>query len=182
MYLSLVTFGSPPVIDPQGSFPTNSSGLVINIVNEYDLVTRADGPYVRSLVDLYRSIYKLPPIQDNLATDSPISLTQQPDDPSRASTGTKERVWTIPRPSYRHVGECVLLRLGQRLQTEIDEGANDSSSQFVLTAWSVDADEFASLLFCRVLVHRRVHYQERIEQIAGGCFNGRNGWQDNPLR
>src|SRR5436190_441497 len=73
---SVITFGAAPVTQPNLtprlldlSHRRDRPGVMLAIVNEYDIVPRADGPYLRSLVDLYRSKYGLPPIIDSLPPD-----------------------------------------------------------------------------------------------------------------
>lgn len=76
----------------------------------------------------------------------------------------------LPNPDYHHVGEqLVLLR---RIHGE-DEG----EGQLELRVVKVRDEDFGKLLFCRIAVHRRVCYAERVGLIIEGQFNGRNGWE-----
>jgi hypothetical protein len=59
-------------------------------------------------------------------------------------------------------------------------GNDDLKEELALSAVRVAAGEFSKLLFCRVTVHSRVHYKERVEELAEGRFNGRNGWSFEP--
>lgn len=178
---SCITFGSPPALRPQLTPQYCSAGdgsLMLNVINEYDLVPRIDGPYVRSLVDLYRSIYKLPPIQEagpQVFGTSAEAQTPPAEVRSSQAVAEEEEVgkhWSVPNPEYWHIGERVVLR--RSITTR--HASDDPKEELALSALSVAAEEFAKLLFCRLTVHRRVQYQERVELIAEGRFNGRHGW------
>jgi hypothetical protein len=175
MRFSCITFGSPPFIRPKLE-PSNltEGSLILNIINEYDLVTRADRPYIRSLIDLYRSIYDLPPIDERVPKD--IGTPQIPStNPHGESFSDRNeataKYWALPEPTYWHFGELVVLKLG--ISTEEPE------NQLALSAWNISPENFEKLLFCRVAVHRRVVYQERVQLLAAGRFNGRRGFGDS---
>jgi hypothetical protein len=154
---------------------------MLNVINEYDLVPRIDGPYVRSLVDLYRSIYKLPPIQEagpQMFGTNAEAQTPPAEVRSSQAVAKEEEVgkhWSVPNPEYWHIGERVVLRRSI-ITGHASEDNGDPKEELALSALSVAAEEFAKLLFCRLTVHRRVQYQERVELIAEGRFNGRHGW------
>lgn len=158
-------------------------GLSLNIINEYDLVSRVDRSYIRTLVDLYRSIYDLPPIQDpdiqttRAAPGAWISPNNDSKDEGKTRREQTGKYWIVPKPLYRHVGKRVVLKLGI-IPTEDGnhESRDKPTSQLALSASCIPDEEFAKLLFCRVTVHSRVCYQERIALITEGHFNGKNGW------
>jgi hypothetical protein len=156
---------------------------VLNIINEYDPVARVDRPYIRTLVDLYRSIYKLPPIQEvdsqitGTTSGAQISSAEDSNDEGEVWGEQTGKYWIVPKPEYCHVGKRVVLKLSIIPgQDGGHESNDDPKGQFVLNASCIPAEEFAKLLFCRVTVHSRVYYQERVELITEGRFNGRNGW------
>ena len=164
-----------------------AGGLTLNIINEFDLVSRLDRPYVRCLVDLYRSIYNLPPIQED---DSPVTgidvgtntlSDETPNGQTAAQGAHNGKYWRVPEPEYWHIGERVVLK--RSVVTRHDSsnyGNDDLKEELALSAVRVAAGEFAKLLFCRVTVHSRVHYKERVEELAEGRFNGRNSWSFEP--
>lgn len=183
---SCITFGSPPALRPglvQQEVLTAEGGLSLNIINEFDLVSRVDRSYIRTLVDLYRSIYDLPAAQDHdfqttIAAPGAKTLSNNNiKDDEEAWREKSEKYWIIPNPVYRHVGKRVVLKLGIiPTQDGYHESNCNPTRQLALSALCIPNDEFAKLLFCRVTVHSRVCYQERIALIAEGRFNGRNGW------
>lgn len=183
---SCITFGSPPVLRPE--WPPRhclvaNDSLVLNIINEYDLVTRIDHPYIRTLVDLYRSIYRLPPIQEvdsrvtGTTLESQTSSAKDINDQGEVRGNQARKYWIVPKPEYYHVGKRVVLKLSFVRGQYGDPESNDGrKGHLVLNASCIPAEEFAKLLFCRVAVHSRVCYEERVRLISEGCFNGRNGW------
>ncbi|KFY27699.1 hypothetical protein V491_00774 [Pseudogymnoascus sp. VKM F-3775] len=128
---SSITFGSPPVLrwglEEQNNLAAEG-GLSLNIINEYDLVSRVDRSYVRTLVDLYRSIYDLPPIQ------GPDFQTTTDDSEKLASNYNRNNgtYWAIPKPVYRHIGKRVVLKFG--ISPTFD---TSGVGQLALTAFSV---------------------------------------------
>jgi hypothetical protein len=179
--LSSITFGAPPVTSP--ALPpfllgnprvAAHTGIVLSVVNEYDLVPRADGPYVRSLVDLYRSIYNLPPIQDDAALQLPrFSFDAEPG--PRGRLGGQAALWALPKPVYGHVGKLVVLKV-QLAESSVGSGDGGEEDELVLRAVAVGPERFAQLLFCNVSVHRKVCYEERVGMLLEGRFNGRERW------
>ncbi|KAH6651230.1 hypothetical protein F5144DRAFT_617854 [Chaetomium tenue] len=129
--------------------------VVLALVNEYDLVTRADKPYLNSLVDLYRSRYGLPPLH----TPTLSSLA------AHTGAGGGKGMWPLPPPQFQLLGDVIVLK-------SCAEPAGDDESdatKFVhhsLQAVQLTADEFGRLLFCDVAVHRRVVYLERMDMLT----------------
>ncbi len=143
---SLVTFGSPPVIAPSVTELVNellkrqaNPGFAVAVVNETDVVTRADHHYMLSLVNLYRSIDGLAPLVET----EPQSGTDGPG-----------RHWPVPPPLLHHVGNIVVLK-------EADEESDDPQ----LGAWSVSGLDFAGLLFCSSRAHHKEAYQQTVERL-----------------
>ncbi len=157
--LSCITFGAPPVVtqalNVEGLAPRRPLGLCLNIINEFDVVSRADRPYILCLVNLIRSLYGQPAILDD-----GVEFTRDMDPPgSRASqqAAGPENVWPVPPPMYHHVGSRVLLL------TRLDDGG-----RICLKACEVTEEAFQQLLFCRVEVHRRACYSDRIRRLEEG--------------
>ena len=111
------------------------------MVNETDVVTRADHHYMLSLVNLYRSIDGLAPI----AGAEPQPGTDRPG-----------RHWPVPPPLLHHVGNIVILK-------ETDEESDDPQ----LGAFSVSGLDFAGLLFCSSRAHHKEAYQQTVERLRG---------------
>ncbi|KAI9866048.1 MAG: hypothetical protein M1813_002015 [Trichoglossum hirsutum] len=199
LYFSTITFGAAAVIRPADTIskiPENANrGMQLLFVNEFDIVSRADTKYVVSLVDLYRSIYGLPPIQkvgqENSKQDSTPSIapTAVPNVGLETGAGLMDGEliengnWRLPEPEYWHLQTIVVLKLSLKDigadsdENDAEEDAAGVRSSVALTAVKATPEEFAKLLFCRVSVHHRIHYRERVEMISQGTFNGSSGWE-----
>ncbi|KAI9771960.1 MAG: hypothetical protein M1839_002593 [Geoglossum umbratile] len=182
---SNITFGSPPVtrqnLSPltRGNHPSETNrGLVLDFVNEYDLVARADPNYIRSLVDLYRTIYRLPKIQDHATAEEDRRVLLGLSGGEWRSMYDRRAslpVWPLPAPDYFHLGQVIVLKAGVTdLEGEI--GGAGQEARLDLRAYVVRPDEFARLLFCRISVHTRLIYLENVKEIAEGRLHGRTGW------
>ena len=180
---SCITFGSPPVIRSSiPSQPPQSSHrktFVLNIINEFDVVTRADSNYILSLVNLYRSIYQMPSVREVNALDDGMlqdtkSITAYHLSSDNESTGS---FWEIPSATYSHVGERVVLHMHMCDEASSGESDDYLADKLELKAYKVEARAFQKLLFCRVSVHRRIEYRKRINLIARGYFNSLTGWE-----
>ncbi|KAK3370940.1 hypothetical protein B0T24DRAFT_577929 [Lasiosphaeria ovina] len=166
---SLITFGSAPstsqsVTELCRSQP--SVGLLINFVNEYDMVSRSDKAYIRSILDLYRSRYGLPPVANTHLTERLLRDGGLGNSPSIASiavhAGPKVGVtWPLPAPVFHLVGDIVVLRVC----FDAPE-ADDVIPEASLKADKVSPDEFGKLLFCDLSVHRRTAYLERLNMLV----------------
>jgi hypothetical protein len=126
-----------------------SSAPVLNIVNEYDLVARADKRFIHSLLALYSSVGPSEPVHD--------------------SGGDEMDIWPLPAPEAQHIGPIVVLKTGP--PTSDMEGTG-----LIVSAWRITAEDLSRLIFCRLSVHTRVAYRDRIRHIESGCLNGRIGW------
>jgi hypothetical protein len=145
-------------------------GITVAIVNEYDLVSRIDQSYIRSLVDLYRSLFQLNPIPDDESTKSDTSSTLAESSlDSEGSLLQKAKMWNLPKPAFWLLGEIVLLRI-EAVEVRADNAVAwpTVTMQRILMPFTVEPEEFARLVFCRVAVHRRVEYEKRIEMLLGG--------------
>ena len=179
---SCITFGSPPVIRPSiSSRPQSSHGktLVFNIINEFDVVTRADSNYILSLVNLYRSMHQMPSVREVNTPDDGMmqdtkSIAAYQLSSYKDSTGS---FWITPSATYNHIGELVVLHMQMCEETSSGGSDDDLIDKLELKAFSIEAQAFQKLLFCRVSVHRRTEYQKRIGLIVDGNFSGLNGWE-----
>ena len=180
--LSCITFGSPPVIRssiPSQPQPSHGKPLVLHIINEFDVVTRADRNYLLSLVNLYRSIYQMPSVREaNALDDGTLHDTKSiaAYHPS-SDNGSTDGVWETPSATYSHVGERVVLHMHVCDESSSGESDGHLADKLELKAYKVEARAFQKLLFCRVSVHRRIEYQNRIHLIAHGYFNSITGWE-----
>ncbi|KAF4997176.1 hypothetical protein FGRMN_4071 [Fusarium graminum] len=175
---SCVTFGAPPCLTSPinlSLYHPSERTLCVNLINEFDVVTRADKPYILSLVDIARAMLNLPPksavpepATNERIVDAALEATK--DEESKLSHKLKElnitapKTWHLPQPLYHHVGPRVVL-LMRLVESEMN-----------LKAVEVTPSEFQKLLFCRVAVHSRKRYEERITALNKGTFNGRKGW------
>ncbi|KAM0348618.1 hypothetical protein ACHAPU_004053 [Fusarium lateritium] len=176
---SCITFGAPPCLTSPISlslYQPSGRTLCVNIINEFDVVTRADKPYILALVDIARTMLNLPPKNDvpERATDQETvdaALEATKNEESKLSHKLKglnikaPKTWRIPQPLYHHFGSRVVLLM------RLVEGDMN------LKAVEVTPSEFQKLLFCRVAVHGRKRYEERIMELDKGVFNGRTGWE-----
>jgi len=72
---------------------------------------------------------------------------------------------------YRHVGPKIVFLM--RLP--------DQGGSLQLRAVEVSTAQSDKLLFCRIPVYRRPCYTQRVEVLAGGRFNGANGWNSSQV-
>lgn len=160
--LSLATFGSAPVTSPSVTDLARDLpgvGHLLSFVNEYDMVTRADRAYLRSVVDLYRSRYGLPSVgAKEMESKYKLELaglgkpTEQPVD--------ERPEWSLPSSFYHLVGDIVVIQSNLR--------ASDASTPGTpfIRAVHVSSQEFGKLLFCDVGVHKRKTYLERMRNLT----------------
>lgn len=135
------------------------AGVCLNIINEFDLVTRADKPYILSLVNFIRFIHNQDPLpSEDTGETEPPSLT--------TDSTSNDNNWSLPPSMYHHIGPKVVFLM--RLP--------DQGGSLQLRAAEVSTPQFEKLLFCRIPVHRRPCYAQRVELLADGQFNGASGW------
>ncbi|KAM7183570.1 Alpha/Beta hydrolase fold [Naviculisporaceae sp. PSN 640] len=161
--LSLITFGSAPTTSSSitGLCKLRPNvNLTLSIVNEYDMISRADGPYLRSLVNLYRSRKGLPPV--SLSDD-------QPELDAPRDTARKD-IWPLPLPKYHLVGDIIVLQLllADTPATNYDDTFSQASTitSSIVSAIELTPDEFSRLLFCDIGTHRRVTYLQRMQTLV----------------
>ena len=75
--------------------------------------------------------------------------------------------WALPKAFYHHVGKRVVLQL-RILGTKNNEDAEDLQDTLRLRAVVVSDEDHEKLLFCRVAVHSRLCYGERIKKLIEG--------------
>ncbi|KAL4951633.1 Alpha/Beta hydrolase protein [Aspergillus filifer] len=146
--LSCVTFGAPPVVTIAP--PVDSRHLCLNIINEFDMVSRADGPYKECLVNLVRSMYEAQGLVEHAAVSEQDTSKQE-----LKSSGRQPR-WPIPASCYSHIGSRIvcLMRPDETLPT------------LRLYTVEIQKKDFEQLLFCRVSVHRRACYAQRVQSLV----------------
>ncbi|KAF8459250.1 Alpha/Beta hydrolase protein, partial [Kalaharituber pfeilii] len=164
---SLVTFGAPPVTSPDITPLLLRSkvhrGTFLAICNEYDPVPRADSEYIRSLLDLHRSAYGLPPLPEPNKATSSTAISQCMDSIRRRVTSTGE--WILPTPVLHPLGRLIILK---------DRNADGDGMD--LYTYEVKGERFEKLLFVKVAAHRRGVYLENVERVRKGSINGWEGW------
>lgn len=131
-------------------------------MNEYDLVPRADGPYIASIIDLYRLSYERSPNSQDLG---PKSRTNVIDD-ERPDT------WDVLPPDYHILGQIVILRLKLGF-TSLETPSGQSLLGQVMPTRHMDMVQitpstFSQLLFFDTSIHKRRVYLSRIEEIYQG--------------
>ncbi|KAK0616945.1 Alpha/Beta hydrolase protein [Immersiella caudata] len=158
--LSLITFGSAPSTSrPLTALCKDrpNIGLTLAIVNEYDMIPRADGPYLRSVIDLYRSRNGLPLVS---ADASSLPIVEDAD----------MKAWPLPAPEYSLVGDIIVLRLKLMDASASNDDETFSQAETLTTptvnAVEVTHEEFSKLLFCDIGTHRRTTYLERMEMMG----------------
>jgi hypothetical protein len=125
------------------------------------MISRLDVDYFRSLV----SLYNLP--ESSLPE---ISSSESGND----VTETPESVWELPDYRLCHIGAVIILKVeAPNLETGFD---NLLLSGPRLTFWKISPANLSKLLFCRLSVHRREVYHERMDQLERGKFNGQTCW------
>lgn len=165
MKLSLITFGSGPVTDISLTDICKTlpqTNLILALVNEYDVVTRADKPYLSSLVDLYRARYGLPPLH----TPSLSRLALH-----AGAVAGKGMVWPLPLPQFHLLGDIIVLRTCVESASD-DESDSTAVVHHSLRAVQLSEDELGRLLFCDVAVHRRAVYLERMDMFVNIAGTG----------
>ncbi|KAM0499708.1 hypothetical protein ACHAP8_005315 [Fusarium lateritium] len=175
---SCVTFGAPPCVTRPidlSFYQPDGRSLCLNIVNEFDVVTRADKPYILSLVEVARTMLNQPskallpePETNNEIIDASLKATQYKEakissPKNEESHDENKKIWHFSQPLYNHIGSSVALLL-------------PSEDEMKLKAVEVTPVEFQKLLFCRVAVHGKRIYDKRVELLEKGRFNNRSGW------
>jgi hypothetical protein len=159
-----VTFGAPPVSLLPLQKPARSElkkSLFLSFINEGDPVTRADKPYVRSLLDLYSSPAPSspPPGPSNPAAASSSRLLRpsapgtkasasttslalqkpRPGQPARSNSAdtppTLVPIWPVPPSTLSNAGRLILLRSVPPRGTN---GATNGSSRNKCGAFDAD--------------------------------------------
>ncbi|KAH7154874.1 Alpha/Beta hydrolase protein [Dactylonectria estremocensis] len=182
---SCINFGSPPSVSVPVDLARyqafDKATVALSIINEFDLVSRADRPYIMTLANLIRSIYgksplpiheEMPSIASDTLDNSPVHpswpkntvTTDAPDNPNKRSRPVEGTAWPVPRLFYHHVGSRIVLLM--RLE----------SDDIRLRAVEVPSSEFEKLLFCRIAVHSGRRYSERVQLLKDGLFNHHTGW------
>lgn len=193
---SCFTFGAPPTLSADiteavkiGSSVERNPGFNLAFVNEFDMVSRVDHSYLRSLIDLFRSVYGLQPgMNDEIVRQEEYPGTPNTDDThyvlpplslpnvdqKAAVNPTEDRPWALPKPDYHIFGELVLLRKEQSTSASVESKQRSSKE---LRALSIRAQDFEKLLYCGIKIHSRTHYDDRMESILRGKFNYKDGWE-----
>lgn len=134
--------------------------MAVDLINEFDLVGRADRPYILSLVNLLRHRHGHPPLQPD-AKNVAVHDDPTPDGEGNSKPCFREdareiqgAAWPAPEMLYRHVGSPIILMM------RLDE--NDSMR---LKAVEAPSHLLGDLLFCRLSVHKKSCYAERVKLL-----------------
>ncbi|KAK4225447.1 Alpha/Beta hydrolase protein [Podospora fimiseda] len=169
--ISCLTFGAPPCVSAFGAedqIDNGPNGVHLNIVNEFDMVSRVDGPYILNMVNLLRGMYGM----NGLTPEEPAkggggelkaAMTWSSEE-TQYGGSSEGGIWCLPPSLYRHVGKIVVLAIRLEGEGEEDEG--------VMRALDVPKEVLEGLLFCRLEVHKRVKYAERVKLLEEGKVNG----------
>ncbi|KAI6776784.1 hypothetical protein HG530_000729 [Fusarium avenaceum] len=120
---SCVTFGAPPCLSSHvdlSLYRPSKETICINIINEFDVVTRADKPYILSLVDIVRSTLDLPPknqVSESATDEETIYAALKFTDTNESRLSyqfegldiDQSKFWRLPQSFYHHVGPRVVL-------------------------------------------------------------------------
>ena len=188
-----ITFGAPPIsLLPLGK-PNNRErhlrkSLFFSFINEGDPVTRADRPYVRSLIDLYSSPAPRPatrplPAPNGLSSTSKFDLTlnamsgkcgktKRPNPPPRRDTADNKPqisnvIWPVPPTALSNAGRLVILRVP--FASGRITGANEDD----VCAYSATDQQMRTVMFGDPLMHQMRLYAKRVETIATKAVTGK---------
>jgi hypothetical protein len=157
----------------------NRIGFNLAFVNEFDIVPRADQTYIRSLIDIYRSVHNLPPLMNDAICEHDSNAENNTfilpplvfDDEEATASGhdtvaVEGRHWKLPRAEYHIIGDLVLLRKVRMT----------SSSDQILLAHSITLTGFQNLVYCGKETHSRTAYGDRVAMMLRGKFNHKEQW------
>lgn len=133
---------------------------MLAIVNENDMVTRSDGPYIRSVVDLYRRRYLLPSTPNSAVNEKYIVQRAT----EHTSTMTKE-AWPLPEPIFYLVGDIIILGEPAMMNVQSTPAHSQEMALSKHSVLHVAPTTFSKLLFCDIEVHRRRAYLQRLELL-----------------
>ncbi|KFL61338.1 uncharacterized protein TERG_12055 [Trichophyton rubrum CBS 118892] len=165
------TFGSPPVsLLPinKPSDPRYAKWLFYTFVNEGDPVCRADKPYIRSLINLYKA--PIPSTQGSRSRSSTTSskpsklafLKDRRESTDKSDFET-EVTWPIPSPTLTLPGCLIVLRGDKHNPRDKD----------VVEAYLTNNEQMAGVVFGDVMMHMMILYERRIQLLATDAVTAR---------
>ncbi|EZF71668.1 hypothetical protein H105_06128 [Trichophyton soudanense CBS 452.61] len=165
------TFGSPPVsLLPinKPSDPRYAKWLFYTFVNEGDPVCRADKPYIRSLINLYKA--PIPSTQGSRSRSSTTSskpsklafLKDRRESTDKSDFET-EVTWPIPSPILTLPGCLIVLRGDKHNPRDKD----------VVEAYLTNNEQMAGVVFGDVMMHMMILYERRIQLLATDAVTAR---------
>ncbi|KAM5451990.1 hypothetical protein McanCB49686_005454 [Microsporum canis] len=174
------TFGSPPVsLLPinKPADPKYAKWLFYTFINEGDPVCRADKPYVRSLVSLYKSPAPLPPPTtrsrssttttngsgSSSSRPSKLSFLKDRRESSDRSDLEREVFWPVPSPTLTLPG-CLIVLRGNR---------DNPRDKDVVEAYLTHNEQLAGVVFGDVMMHMMTLYERRIQLLATDAVTAR---------
>lgn len=147
--------------------------VCLNIINEYDVVSRADLDYVLLLASLLGSPSRPPPPPaldleprgSDMGHTPPLSTAGPASNSGRGQPDNGKEILPLPKAVYKHIGPRILLWKPGKTQANL------------LRAVVAPVAEFEGLLFCRTAIHKGRHYSSRVQQLEERRFNGHDGWE-----
>lgn len=182
-----VSFGAPPIsllplAKPQKRELRKS--IFMSFVNEGDPVTRADKPYVRSLIDLYSSPAPgqscfstlAPPklLHDSKSSSSlPNDKTKRRPSPkkSHSSPAPTKPIWKVPEATLSNAGRIVLLR---SLAVYEGKGKKRERMNEGVVAQVISDEMLRGVVFGDPVCHMMKLYARRIQVLATNAITGRS--------
>ncbi|KAM5447289.1 hypothetical protein MaudCBS49596_006051 [Microsporum audouinii] len=176
------TFGSPPVsLLPinKPADPKYAKWLFYTFINEGDPVCRADKPYVRSLVSLYKSPAPAPlsppttrsrssttttnGSSSSSSRPSKLSFLKDRRESSDRSDLEREVFWPVPSPTLTLPG-CLIVLRGNR---------DNPRDKDVVEACLTHNEQLAGVVFGDVMMHMMTLYERRIQLLATDAVTAR---------
>jgi hypothetical protein len=123
-------------------------------------VVRADAPYTRSLVDLYREAHARPPasrsprggaVRAGLAAGARLATAD-------IGGGASAVAWPLPAQAYFHVGNVIVLAKRPPVV---------AGRLLELRARAARSEDLGQLLFVRLEVHKMKEYLARVKTLVG---------------
>jgi hypothetical protein len=198
-----IKFGAPPVsllplVTPTGSHLRHS--LFLSFINEGDPVTRADKPYIQSLLKLYTTTAPnslnsnlehnssanllSPPISNSGGrSSSSLSLNKIKLYPKKSKPAPEPIpgygvMWNVPEAQLSNAGRLVLLRGVERPGSRSDSKKKEKSIQERMdegvVAQMITDDLLRGVVFGDPVCHMMGLYRRRLEVLATNAAIGRH--------
>lgn len=152
------TFGSPPVSILPLDKPANpkfNKWLFYTFINEGDPIARAEKPYIRSLINLYKTPAPQTP-SSGINLPMKFSLLGGKDRRQAEKAKSSTAVWKTPAPNLMLAGCLILLR-----------GSKDNpKDKNYAEACLIRNEDLTGVVFGDVMMHMMSLYERRLEMLA----------------